>query len=852
MKWIIISITIAFLMMSCEGSTQIIPVEKGVSKQLADYRDEVIDDVIYELSFDIPEEKSNEIEASLDMRFELSEISQALQLDFRADSSQLKRIDLNGENIPITFKEDHILLPASQLRKGANQVKINFIAGDLSLNRKDEFLYTLLVPDRAATLFPCFDQPNVKAKYQLELVLPSSWTALANGSLIKQEVRGNRKLMQFKETALIPTYLFAFTAGRFQELTTNVDGQSMKMLYRESDTLKVANNEEAIFKLHLDAIKWMEDYTDIPMPFEKFDFALIPGFQYGGMEHPGAIFYRESSLMLDENATENQQLSRASLIAHETAHMWFGDLVTMDWFDDVWLKEVFANFMAAKIVNPAFPETNHDLNFLLRHQPSAYGEDRSLGSHPIQQPLDNLNEAGTLYGRIIYQKAPVVMRQLEAKTGASNLKDGLRTYLQEFAFDNATWDDLIRILDDKTTEDLEQWSKVWVKSAGMPVFETNILITAAAGKNSIRFTQEAQDSKFWSEQTTIALFYPDTIILFDQDLLAEETSATITLDATMPLAVLPNASSMSYGYFPLDKQSQSYFLQQVNSVADPLLRGAIWIALYEDFLNKNIGLEPFFTSVLESIPVERNRLNRSYLLQTLERLYWRFLNSQQREQYSVQVENIMEKAYLNATTGGEQTAFFRTYYKTALSDEVLVKLRAIWEQQQITPDLPLTESESIDLMAELALRTPKESSYLINTQMKRTENKDRRERLGFICGSLLYNHSARDAFFDGFKHPENRGTEPWVVAAAAYLNHPLHYPYSEDYLQRSLELMQEIQATGDIFFPRQFITAVLSGHQSAKAAKIVEDFLSERPDYPPRLRNKILMAADLLFKTRYE
>ena len=107
-----------------------------------------------------------------------------------------------------------------------------------------------------------------------------------------------------------------------------------------------------------------------PYPFGKFDFVLIPSFQFGGMEHAGAILYNQSGLLLDESATQNQLLDRASIIAHETAHMWFGDLVTMKWFDDVWMKEVFANFMAAKIVNPSFPEVNHDLRFLLAHYPA--------------------------------------------------------------------------------------------------------------------------------------------------------------------------------------------------------------------------------------------------------------------------------------------------------------------------------------------------------------------------------------------------------------------------------------------------------------------------------------------------
>ena len=137
------------------------------------------------------------------------------------------------------------------------------------------------------------------------------------------------------------------------------------MFHRETDAAKVARNRDAIFDLHAAALAWLEDYTAIPYPFGKFDFVLIPSFQFGGMEHAGRDPLQRASLMLDESATQNQLLDRASTIAHETSHMWFGDLVTMRWFNDVWMKEVFANFMAAKIVNPSFPQVNHELRFLL-------------------------------------------------------------------------------------------------------------------------------------------------------------------------------------------------------------------------------------------------------------------------------------------------------------------------------------------------------------------------------------------------------------------------------------------------------------------------------------------------------
>ena len=291
--------------------------------------------------------------------------------------------------------------------------------------------------------------------------------------------------------------LFAFAAGQFRIDIAERRGRTFRMFHRETDTSKVARNRDAIFDLHASALAWLEDYTTLAYPFGKFDFVLIPSFQFTGMEHPGAVFYNASALLLDESATENQLLGRANTIAHETAHMWFGDLVTMKWFDDVWMKEVFANFMAARIANPSFPAVNHELRFLASHYPAAYAVDRTSGTHPIRQPLDNLAHAGSQYGAIIYQKAPIVMRQLELLLGVENLRDGLRVYLQRFQFGNATWRDLIDILDERSNLDVAAWSRVWVEEPGRPQLDVELDVHEAPPRaaRQTRCARHARDRR---------------------------------------------------------------------------------------------------------------------------------------------------------------------------------------------------------------------------------------------------------------------------------------------------------------------------------------------------------------------
>lgn len=409
-------------------------VTAGVSAELAAERAGRISNVAYDLRFRVPRELGRAVEGQAMIEFELAEAGEPVVLDFAQPATSIRSVEVMGEPIEYQLSNGHIVLPSRSLQQGQNSVRIEFVAGDNALNRGRDFLYTLFVPDRSSTAFPNFDQPDMKARYELTLDVPAGWRAVANGAERSREQADGRAIYRFAKTEPLSTYLFSFAAGEFQVETAERGGRVMRMFHRETDADRVARNRDDIFDLHAASLEWLEEYTGIPYPFEKFDFVLVPSFQYGGMEHPGAILYRASSLLLEESATQNQQLGRASLIAHETAHMWFGNLVTMRWFDDVWTKEVFANFMAAKIVNPSFPDIDHDLRFVMAHHPSAYDIDRTAGANPIRQQLENLNEAGSLYGPIIYQKAPIVMRQLEAIVGEEEFREGIREYLGRYSF----------------------------------------------------------------------------------------------------------------------------------------------------------------------------------------------------------------------------------------------------------------------------------------------------------------------------------------------------------------------------------------------------------------------------------
>lgn len=384
---ICLGLSIPFLSLAQEES-QIPKIENGVTKSLADFRSSLISEIHYQLNFDIPKEKSQDISAKETLSFYLNSAQFPLQIDFKGASNQLKKLSINGKIKSIHYQNEHIIIPASALIKGKNDIQIDFIAGSSALNRNDDYLYTLFVPDRARTCFPCFDQPNLKATFGLTLEVPGEWKVISNGILKGTILNQGRKICEFANSDRISTYLFSFTAGKFIAAEQEIDQKSAQFLYRETDSTKIRMSVDSVFQAHQNAINFLSKWTAIPFPFQKIGFIGIPDFQFGGMEHPGAVQYQASTLFLDSSATKSQFISRANLISHETAHMWFGDLVSIKWFDDVWTKEVFANFMADKVSESLKGQEEFDHKFLIDHFPAAYSIDRTTGANPIRQPLD--------------------------------------------------------------------------------------------------------------------------------------------------------------------------------------------------------------------------------------------------------------------------------------------------------------------------------------------------------------------------------------------------------------------------------------------------------------------------------
>jgi aminopeptidase N len=826
--------------------------ERGVSDGLARDRASRVSALQYDLAIDIPAEPEADVTGRVTISFSLSDASAPLALDFAPDRpAAVHTVEAGNRRVEARPVNGHIVLPAGRLRAGDNTVAIEFVAGRGPLNRHDDFLYTIFVPSRAHEAFPCFDQPDLKARWTVSLTVPDGWETLANGTAVSVASRDGRTRTTFSETAPLPTYLVAFAAGRFSVEREERDGRVMRMFHRETDGPKVERNRTAIFDLHRAALDWLERYTGVAYPFGKFDFALIPAFQFGGMEHPGAIFYNADALLLDQSATENQMLERARAIAHETAHMWFGNLVTMRWFTDVWMKEVFANFMAARIVEPSFPGVNHDLRFLFAHYPAAYDVDRTAGTHPIRQELANLREAGTLYGAIIYQKAPIVMRQLEAILGEAVLQDGLRQYLRRHAFANASWPDLIALLDRRTPQNLGAWSHAWVEEAGRPIITTDLGVQdGRIARLSLQQSDpDPRRGLTWDQQLQVALGYADRVELVPIRLTGPAMDVRAAVGRPAPLFVLPNGGGVGYGQFRLDPASLAALRASLPQVSDSLTRGSAWVTLWDAMLSAEADAAALIELALRALPRETDEQNVQRVLGYLAAAYWRFVPDAQRSALAPRIERTLRDGLDAAGTTSLKGAYFSTLRDVALTRSTLEWLESVWNGRLTVRGLVLSEADHIRLAQELAVRAVPGWMQILDQQEARTMNPDRRSRLQFVRPALSSDPADRDRFFASLGQVSNRRHEPWALEGLRYLHHPLRSADAERYIRPGLELLQDVQRTGDVFFPKRWTDATLGGHRSKAAAQTVREFLAALPPgYPARLRRIVLASADDLFR----
>lgn len=838
----------------------------GVSRELAKRRADKFQRLTYTIEFDLVD-GMDFAEGSVRILFACTKPDEDLVLDWGGE--QLRSLSINGRELDATKYRriaNHVVIAAEHVVGGKNSIEASFrsrvaATGTPLTSYRDttdgkNYYYTLVVPADCHRLFPCFDQPDVKAIFGLDLRVPEAWEAVTNEPPIGQPTKldGARKQIRFDGTAPISTYLFAFAAGPFSvvEGPTIEFGDGSSSDRRHPIRTFVRSNKrdqlqaERVVKMHLDSLRWYEKRFATPYPFDKLDIVLCPGFPYGGMEHAGAIFYRESAIVFDHAPTENEELRRSTLIYHEVAHQWFGNLVTMRWFDELWLKEGFATWASFAVLDELEPDRKAWLRFHQSVKPSAYAIDASNGTVPVFQQLGNLADAKSAYGPIVYNKAPAVLRELESRLGSDLFYEGVSIFLREHRYGNATWTDLVAALGRAGATDLDTWSRRWIESPGMPQLRLE-WSTDTSGRVEACTIKQRSAQGWLTEPWPLRV----EILIGRKDaeprripVVVDNHAVRITELESEPAWVLLNSNDAAYGQFVPDSKSARALAHALatadKSLATPLLRALAFRALIEATREAELDPSILVETGLSVLETERDPITFRQTLATTSGTISRYLSGAQQKTARARLESYLRELLSNGLSDGIELVALRSFARVAKTEESLALLRALASGTRSVTGLELGPQDRF--LCAAAIVATGDTSLVDELERKATTDV---AKYAYQARAADPSAEAKKRVFATFLQ-ESEPPEQWISGSLDFFHWPGQEERTLPFLEPALDAILWVKKTRKIFFMPAWIDSFINAHNSPEALRIVDEFLAARKDLPIDVRRKILQSVDRL------
>ncbi|HXT18325.1 MAG TPA: M1 family aminopeptidase [Gemmatimonadaceae bacterium] len=835
----------------------------GISRELATRRAHELSDVRYAMNLSLVGRDT--ASGIIAIRFDARTASDVI-LDFRGPS--LSNVQVNGATAATTFNGAHLRIPAAAIHAGMNVVTANFKsmiapAGASIIRFHDDkdgndYLYTLLVPSDANALFPCFDQPDLKARLTLSLVIPKKWNALANGitkapgdTLFVSDggqavdVR-DWKVMRFRETDPLPTYLFAFAAGPWHEFKGGPRNTSLWVRESRAREVEVDSLQDQVGS----ALNSLEKYFGVKYPFQQFQYLLAPAFPFGGMEHPGVTMFNEDSFIFREPPTLNQRLGRRATIYHEVAHHWFGDDMTMRWFDDLWLKEGFATYMAAKMQDiEGLP--NPWMSFYLRNKPAAYDVDQTAGTTPVWQQLANLDQAKSNYGAIVYNKAPGILKQLNYLVGDSAFRAGLHSFLIAHAYGNATWRDLLASIGQAAHRDLTEWGRDYILRPGMPVLEQKIDVANGRVTRLLLVQHPAQALSgrgAWPIRTEVELWTAgQQPTLIPVEIRAETTVVAAAAGKPAPSFVFANANDNAYGLVMLDRESTEWLSAHIGEVHDTFLRAMLWGALWDLVRDARLAPEQFIETAIRELPTEPDEQVSAGIVGRLTRATSTYLSAAQLQSVAPRVEQLLLAGASDARKSyGVRKSQLDAYISIARTPQAIARLNA-WLDSASTAGLPLRQPTRWSIVTHLVERGAPNTDALLANEA-RHDTTTGRLRSAFVAAAGRPTSATKAEYFDRYFR-DTTLNEDWATGSLRAFNAPDQSALSLPYLVPALDSLPWIQRNRRIFYLGSWLGGFIGGQRSPEALRDIDTFLTSHKSLPLDLRQKILQTRDDLERT---
>lgn len=832
-------------------------VPVGIPRTLAQERAARVSDIHYALHFSlVPHAAATE--ASETLQFTLDDASQPLLLDYR--DGHLKKLAINGHALTPTLSNGHIVLPAGDLRSGKNVIEASFAsnvaAAEKAITRFDdptdgsEYLYTLFVPMDASMAFPCFDQPDLKAQFQLTLDAPAAWTLLSNTAMARHKADGSQQQTVFEETHPISTYLFAFAAGPFVKVH---DKKELPGLYvRKSKAAAAEREAPEVQQMAADGMRYLSDYFQQAFPFPKYDMVLIPGFAFGGMEHAGATFLREESVLFRTAPTQTDLLNRDVVVLHELTHQWFGDFTTMRWFDDLWLKEGFAQYMAYQALDTLKPEDHVWKRFYELIKLGAYGIDQTQGTTPIYQDIPNLADAKSAYGAIVYSKAPAVLKQLAYVLGPKHFREGLIRYLAGHPYGNAAWSDLIHAFEATSGQPLDQWAQAWIRHRGMPEVQANW--SCRKGRlDQLVLTQHdvLGTGTLWPIASNVLLGYADgTQTLLDARWSTRSAPVSGAAGQACPAFVFANAQDEGYGLFLLDRQSLAYVTAHLDAAksaaVEPFLRSMLWGSLWQSVRLAQYDPVRYAELVQHSLSDERDMPLVERLLAHEQTTLHHYVSAARRREMEASLSNMAIQRMSSDPDQDLRIIWFHALPGLAEVEPGRSAMKSLLRGQLSIPGVQLRVQDRWRLVTALTAYGDPESGTLLASEQQRSDADDG-AKYAYVAQAAKPDKTTKQFYFHDYLNNPKR-SEDWITMSLGAFNYWNQPELTEPFVKPALDALPQIKQQRKIFFLVNWVDAFLGNQESPDVDRQMHAYL-QSTGMDTNLKLKILQSLDELDRT---
>ncbi|MBD2759681.1 aminopeptidase N [Yimella sp. cx-573] len=608
-------------------------------------------------------------------------------LDLVAD--YVEEITINGETVaPFSYDGARVLL--HDLTIGSNIVTVvahcYYSRTGEGLHRftdpEDDstYLYTHCEPTDARRVFACFEQPDLKGEFTFEVTAPTGWVVRSNQPEVQASARGEHSVHTFAPTPPLSTYLIALIAGPYASVedewsVERADGTTQRIaltaLCRRG--MREHLEHEEIFEITKAGFSFYDSAFGYPFPWgldpkddaghqvAKYDQVFVPEYNIGAMENPGLVTFKESYLFRG-GATAIQRTSRSEVILHEMAHMWFGDLVTPKWWDDLWLKESFADLMGYQVSQEQTRFDQAWLQFATSRKLWAYTHDQLPTTHPVIARIDDLEAARQNFDGITYAKGASVLRQLQAIVGTDAFFAGSRDYFRDHAFGAATFNDLLTALQPHTEHDLHAWADLWLRTT-TPTELTAQVSRGEDGSITELVVRQACTDRITGEEVVRPHAFRTAGYMVDGDRLTRSFAAELTLTGTQAeltealgkradLVVL-NSGDLTYAICRLDDHSRETAAKYASTIEDDLDRGAVWTALWNLTRDGIVPAAEFVAAFSSQAPTEPNSMLLRIFAGQLKTAIGRYLPANERPQAWTQVAQLADAALSSAPAGSD-------------------------------------------------------------------------------------------------------------------------------------------------------------------------------------------------------